>query len=78
MALFVSNASEVLAVAKDDFFEVGEQPDLSQSEEEVDILSRYKRITVTADLTLVTRNTKDFENIHGLSVVTPWHANTTH
>lgn len=35
-------------------------------------------IAVTADLSLVTRNTKGFENIHGLSVVNPWHANTTH
>lgn len=35
-------------------------------------------IALSADLTVVTRNTKDFENIHGLSVINPWQTKATH
>jgi toxin FitB len=30
-------------------------------------------IALASSLTLVTRNTKDFEGIDGLAVVNPWH-----
>lgn len=35
-------------------------------------------IALAAGLTVVTRNTKDFENIEGLMLVNPWQATTPH
>ncbi|UUZ70638.1 hypothetical protein LP416_30470 [Polaromonas sp. P2-4] len=35
-------------------------------------------IALAAGLTVVTRNTKDFENIDGLLLANPWQATTPH
>ena len=36
-------------------------------------MSLVRKNRTASSLTLVTRNTKDFEGIDGLAVVNPWH-----
>jgi predicted nucleic acid-binding protein len=40
--------------------------------------SQIAAIALVAGLTVATRNTKDFDNIHGLSVESPWQVNVPH